>query len=245
MPNLTLTTSVTLAYVTRPTGRVASVTLQVSLVDARAFVAYKPVGLVVEWGDGSQNESVVRAASPYTHTFQHTYAVGDFVLKIAGKNYQVPTAETAVASHDIKIASAVPRVPTLAEQGLQPIIFGPILPRDEGFPNQSEWAFQSSQDSVLLESSARMLLITAVGERLMQLEYGTRLGAILFEPSTTTIQDDVSQEIVRAFSVHEPRLAVTSVNVTKIGEKSVRVNVSLASKLDQRQFVVSATFVKS
>src|SRR6185369_15663035 len=173
MPNLTLSTSITQSYVTKTTGRVASVTLTVSLVDTRSFVVYKPVGVVVEWGDGSQNEVVVRSPSPYSATFEHTYTPGNYILKVTGKNYQVPLADTAVDSHDVRVASPNPRIPSLLEQGLQPIIYGPILPRDEGFPNQSEWAFQSSQDSVLLESSARMLLVTVVGERLMQLEYGT------------------------------------------------------------------------
>jgi phage baseplate assembly protein W len=245
MPNLTLSSSVSQSYVTNARGRVASVTVTVSLTDDRVFVTSKPVGLTLDWGDGSQIETVVKSQSPYSGTFQHTYTVGTYVLKITGANYRVPLPDTAIESHDIQVVSATPRIPTLADQGLQPIIFGPILPRDEGFPNQSEWAFQTSQDSVVLESSARMLLVTAVGDRLMELDYGTNLPLRIFEPSSPNLQDDVSQELVRAFSVHEPRLVVSSVNLTAIGEKQVRVSVSLVSKLDQRQFVVSATFVQS
>jgi hypothetical protein len=176
VPNLELVTSTSQSYVTNARGRVASVVLTVSLTDTRPFVTYKPLILTVDWGDGSQIESSnARTPSPYSHSFQHTYLPGTYVLKVIGRNYQVPLADQAVASHDIIVASPNPKIPTLTEQGLQPIIFGPILPRDEGFPNQQEWSFQSGQDSIVLESSARMLLITTLGERLMQPEYGTKL----------------------------------------------------------------------
>lgn len=245
MPNLTLTTSVAQSYVSNSKGRVASVVLSVVLTDTRSFVVYKPIRLEIDWGDGSQIEVVQQQPSPYTNAFQHTYSVGNYILKVTGRNFQVPVPETAVASHDINVASAQPKTPTLAEQGLQPIIFGPILPRDEGFPNKDEWAFQSSQDNLLLESSARMLLITKVGDRLMNPEYGTKIPLFIFDPSLPSLQDDVNQEVVRAFSIHEPRLAVTTVSLQQLGEKQVQVMVGLASKLDQRQFVIATTFVKS
>jgi phage baseplate assembly protein W len=243
--NLTLATSTTQSYVTGAKGRVLSVTLNVTLTDVRPFVVYKPLELLVEWGDGATSKSNARVPSPYSAQFQHSYTVGNYVLKVTGKNYQVPLPDIAVESIDVRVSSPVPKVPTLADQGLKPIVFGPILPRDEGYPNAQEWSFQSSQDSVVLESSARMLLITAVGERLMQPEYGTKLPLMIFDQSVPTLQDDVTQEVVRAFSIHEPRLAVTSVSLNQIGEKQIKISVSLLSKLDQRQFVVSTTFVQS
>jgi phage baseplate assembly protein W len=245
MSNLTFTSSISQSYVQTAKGRVAAVVLSISLTDSRPFVAVKPVGLSLDWGDGSQVELVNRSPSPYSNTFKHTYTPGNYILKVIGKNYQIPLADSAVATFDIAATTGNPKIPTLAEQGLQPIIFGPILPRDEGFPNKSEWAFQTSQDSVVLESSARLLLITTVGERLMQPEYGTKLPLMIFSPSSASLQDDINQEVIRAFSTHEPRLSVSGVNVTQLGQKEIKINVRLLSKLDQREFQVSSSFVKS
>jgi phage baseplate assembly protein W len=90
-----------------------------------------------------------------------------------------------------------------------------------------------------------MLLITALGERLMQPDYGTSIPLMIFEESSSSLQDAIQQEVSRAFSSHEPRLQVLAVDVAGIGSKEIRITITLRSRLDQRPFQVSTSFVKS
>lgn len=67
----------------------------------------------------------------------------------------------------------------------------------------------------ILESSAKMLLNTAKGERVMEPEYGTNLRRLLFETSTAAIETAAQQEITEALALWEPRLALQFLQVER------------------------------
>lgn len=241
---LTLTSALNLSIQTISSGKQGTADVQLTVEDTRPFLFVKHVGVTVDWGDGSPIETVDQALSPYTGSFRHFYKSGTFVIKIKAKNYQVPNAESVAKTYDVKVAGNVPLVPSLEEQGLQPVIYGPILPR-EAYPNADEWRWNLSQDSIMLESSARLLLLTPKGERLMQPDYGTRIRQFLFNQSDPVLSDDLTQEIRSAFAAWLPQVDVGAVNVQGISSKEVSLSVRLISRIDQRPFQIATTVIKT
>jgi phage baseplate assembly protein W len=241
---LQLQASFNLTIQTLTSGRQGTLSIQATATDTRPFLFVKHVGLAVDWGDGSKVESIEQALSPYTTSFQHFYKPGNFTVKVTAKNYQLPLPETVVKSYAVVVKGNV-RPQTPDESGLQPIFFGPILPRDSGFPNADDWSWQFSQDSGMLESSAKLLLLTPKGTRLMNPDYGTRIRQLLFDQSDSALRDAVTQEIRSAFSVHEPRVEVSGVDVSRTGSKQISVYVNLISKIDRRPFQLSTSVVKT
>jgi hypothetical protein len=237
--SIALTSSLDLSIKQVATGVQGQAAVNISVDDDRPFLSAKTVTVTVNWGDGSPPSVTLRQLVPWTAILTHVYTPGTYMLLVSVQNYNVPTPDTARNSY----AVAVNNLQSVTVNADQPIIYGPILPR-EGFPNTDQWNWNFSQDTILLESSARLLLLTDVGERLMNPAYGTDIRRLLFTSSDTVLQDVITQEIRRAFSVNEPRVAVTAVTVQGIDDRQISITVRLASNLDQRAFQVATVVTR-
>lgn len=65
-----------------------------------------------------------------------------------------------------------------------------------------------------IKSDLLCLLLTQPGERVMLPEFGTNLKKFIFEPNDSVILEQVREEISRAISIWEPRIAVKNIIVT-------------------------------
>lgn len=244
MEDLVINASTTQTTIAGKSGQFDDVWLTLSLTDTRPYAFSKKVKVIIDWGDGAI-VSYDNQASPCLLNVNHSYDPGSYLLKIVGTNYELPVPEVVVLTLDVKVSGANSLPVTAESLGFQPVVFGPILPRSDGFPNPDQWAFQTAEDSVLLESSARMLLITSTGERLMELDYGTNIRGKIFSASDSSVQDAVTQDIIQSFSKNEPRLVVSKVTVTGIGTRQVQIMLILKSTIDQHFFSVTSLFSNS
>lgn len=166
---------------------------------------------------------------------QHVYTPGFYTIKINAQNYRVPTPDTVLYILNLNVVGEnAPAAPSET-------VFGPILPRDGGFPNQDQWSLNRGADIVVLESSVKMLLLTARGERLMEPTYGTRLKEIIFAFNDDEVVTFVNEEIRFAIAQWEPRVSINSIDVRKDGKKAY-VELILISLLSQQPFPVTLEF---
>ena len=87
----------------------------------------------------------------------------------------------------------------------------------------SGWAFPVRTDAVggialvsrerEIEESMRLILGTAVGERPMRPEFGSRIHEYVFAPSDATTAGLIAYDVERALLRWEPRIDVGNVNV--------------------------------
>lgn len=231
---ITLATSV--AETTPQSGQTI-VTLNATATDTDPYVT--SVGLSVQWGDGS-SITYPRQAKPLSKTgLEHLYLPGSYVITVTARNFK-PTPQTAVFRQEV----SVPYPNTSEITGQSPVIFGPILPRQQGYPNDQQWSFNISNDGRVIESSLRMLLLTEKGERVMEPDYGTSLRRLVFEPNTADLNGEIKQEIAQAISQWEPRAVLQSINVIQDGREA-QVNMIFSTTIDQNALALTLTLSNS
>lgn len=159
----------------------------------------------------------------------HIYPTGNFVVTLTAFNFRSPTPD--------QIAVDVPLtlLPQQVAPPLNPIVIGPILPADVGYPNNEQWNFNTATDLKILASSVKMILITKIGERVMMPTYGTNVQQYLFGPNDGTSQTDVEKEIRRAITTWEPRVSIQEVQFAR-AERSATISLLLISLLDKQKF---------
>ena len=205
----------------------------------------------VNWGDGSTQAVNVGptnlvASTPtqfvyaptLSGTIYHDYSSGQFNIRFTASNLRYPTPDTLPVYDLIKLSGEATLAPT------SPIIIGPILPADAGFPNAKQWLLNTDTDLRLLASNVKMILITNVGERLMIPNYGTILRQLLFSPNDTNLQGAVLSEVTRAITAWEPRVQVLDASAVVSGN-TASVTVSLLSLLSQQSFTVAVQYPSS
>ena len=164
---------------------------------------------------------------------------GSYVSVLRAQNFRAPVADTVNVNYFIAVS------PSQAPYTPPHTIFGPILPRDSGFPNNQQWEFQINSDIIVLESSVKMLLLTAKGDRVMEPDYGTNIRSLLFESNIPSLDSLIREEIVTAFSTWEPRVDLTSMSVTHdTNNRSVTLDLTLTSKLNRQPFQTNVEFVR-
>lgn len=82
----------------------------------------------------------------------------------------------------------------------------PITKHPRGF-------FRTQSDVDQIKSDLLILLLTQPGERVMLPEFGTDLSKFFFEPNDSSVLDQIREEISRAISTWEPRIAVQNIEV--------------------------------
>lgn len=89
-----------------------------------------------------------------------------------------------------------------------------FLGRGWGFPVSFS---KGSSSVVMLEaeqdigSDLKVLLLTALGERVMKPDYGCNLESLVFESLTTTLATFMTEQIRTAILLHEPRIKLDDV----------------------------------
>ncbi|WP_316808842.1 GPW/gp25 family protein [Pedobacter agri] len=83
--------------------------------------------------------------------------------------------------------------------------------------------FTTSMASELLDinQSLEILFGTAVGERIMQAEYGCNLDDMLFEPINVTLVTRITERVRRAIIYYEPRIKLDKLDVFKNEESGI------------------------
>lgn len=192
----------------------------------------------LNWNDGSLPTVYDAVAGTLTIDEEKGLTNGVYIVNVTGQNYKAPEPERVAVNFVVNVIQEATKAPP------QRLIFGPILPRDSGFPNPDQWDFNTESDLLILESSVRMLLLTAKGERLMEPEYGTNIRRILFELNVNGIESAIQEEIVSALATWEPRLQLESITVERNRDLSVTVNCAFLSKLSSQGFQVNLEFVQ-
>lgn len=214
------------------------------LVIEDGTLPYDYVTGTLNWNDGSL-PTVYNGTTSGTLTIdEHRQLLpGDYVVNFEAHNYDtiIPDCGKPYWS-TVSVNFAFEVKPLNPAPVKVPIIFGPILPKDTGYPNSDQWNWNRGEDTDMLVSSVKMLLITAKGERVMQPEYGTNLRLILFEFQNAGIESMVQQEIIDALTRWEPRVRLSFLTVETTGAREVTVTATFISKLNQRDFTVPMVF---
>lgn len=216
---------------TVPQAGQALVTLSISATDDDPYVS--TVGVSINWGDGLVISNV-RQAKPFVTAIEHLYGSGTFVVAVTARNYK-STPQTAIFRETV----VVPYPGTsVGEVAPVPVIFGPILPRQQGFPTDQQWNFNLSKDSQMVESSLRMLLLTEKGERVMEPNYGTSLRRLIFSPNTADLNTEIRQEIATSVAQWEPRAQLQAINVSQSGREAT-VDMLFSTVIDQNTLALT------
>jgi phage baseplate assembly protein W len=214
------------------------VSVQARIIEDDPYLSGQYVNGTLDWNDGSLPVALTTAAGTLSIDESRKLANGDYLITVYGENRRSPVADKVQVNYLVRVTQENVRVTP------PHIVYGPILPRDNGFPNSQQWLFNTDSDLLILESSVRMLLLTAKGERLMEPDYGTNLRRILFEFNVSGIDSMVQEEIVSAITTWEPRVQLTSVAVARTTDKAVVVNATFLSKLSSQDFNINLEFVR-
>lgn len=187
------------------------------------------------WNDGSL-PVVYTDTGTITVDATRKLRAGDYLVRVEGHNYAVDDSNVSAINFPVQIQ--VMSSGAVAAN----IIFGPILPKDAGFPNSEQWLFDTGADLEVLASSVKMLLTTTKGERIMLPEYGTNLKLLLFEYQGAGLESMAQQQILEAITRWEPRVALQGISVDKTGEREITVLVNFVSKLNQQDFSLNLSF---
>jgi phage baseplate assembly protein W len=223
-----------------PAGARAQVFATFSASDNDPLLANAAVQVTISWGDASPAQ--VFGPTPggvSVSNLAHSFSQGTYFVTVTAQNYRapVPDVDTQVTQLTVSGPPPVAGVPA-------PVIIGPILPRDDGYPGPDEWNFNVGQDLVLLASDLKLLLTTSIGERLMLPTYGTALRSLIFGQDPRALLTLVQSEIETAIATWEPRVSLVSVNATQQGT-SVTIDAVFLSKLNQQLINTSLTFSSS
>lgn len=214
----------------------APLELAFSVSDSNVY--YNKADIIVSWGDGSGTVLNFQALPYGPQTIQHGYAPGVYLVKITVTNYRSPDPDTAVFSQEIEVVSSQP-----APVAEAPVVQGPILPREQGYPSPAVWNYNMATDGIILESSLRMLMLTRKGERVMDPAYGTNLWSLVFNQNTDELSSAVSAEISQAVAANEPRVEFLSSQTERSG-KTVSVKAAFSNRLSRQRFVLSVGFAQ-
>jgi phage baseplate assembly protein W len=213
--------------------------IQVEAVESDITLPLQLVNVTVDWNDGQP--SVV---FPYALTSNGTNTVdagrvlglGQHIINVQAQNLRAPQADIIAVNFDVTV------LPSVEFATVTPLLFGPILPRDDGYPNPQQWDFNTGYDTAIIDSSVKMLLSTSKGERIMLPDYGTNLRLLVFGPVTQDMQATAQQEIIDALNNWEPRASLQSLTVTQTASAAITLTCILLSKLTQQTFTTTVVF---
>lgn len=220
------------------------VTLAARIYENDTALAGQYVSAVLSWNDGS-GEVLSFPATPLATTAGGYLAIsvskrllpGYYACGLRAQNYRSPIEDATLMSFLVRVVAAKPvyNPPSL--------VFGPILPRDAGFPNASQWTFNLDYDLVILESSVKMLLLTTKGDRVMLPEYGTNIRRVLFDMNIRSTEGILREEIVAAFAQWEPRVELAGLSVELLpNDRTASLSVTLVSKLTRQSFETTVSY---
>lgn len=214
-------------------------TVTAVIVENAGTLPLNAVEAALWWNDATAPDTF-----PYTSSSNGTLVVsaqrvlstGNHSLRLVGQNFRAPIPDEVACNFTVTV---LPRTqPTATSNQL----IGPIVPKDTGYPNEQQWNFATGRDVEVLQSSVKMLLSTAKGERVMEPSYGTNLRRLLFEPMTQGLDDAARQEIADALNTWEPRVTLQNIAVQRNSDRSITVFCEFVSKATEDSFTVQTTF---
>lgn len=211
--------------------------LQFQVVETDTDLPVGALQATVDW-DSSQPVETVTGNRLVVYDEQRTLMPGDYFIAVRAVNFRLPQADTAGVVFPVTVIR--PKAVSVSETA--PFIYGPILPRDSGFPSPSNYTLNRGTDLQVLEASVRMLLVTTRGERIAEPEYGTDLVSLLFEMDVKDLPSLIEEEIQKAFVRWEPRVAIQSVQVRKQNDREALVDLVCVSRLTRDSFPLSLSF---
>lgn len=222
------------------------VTIQARIYETDTSLTGRFLTASLDWNDGS-GQAVSFGQISLDNPVQPYWAIsasrrlmpGNYVIVLRAQNFRAPVEDVVLINFFVTVLpSKAPYVPSS-------LIFGPILPRDSGFPNNQQWEFQLDSDILVLESSVKMLLLTAKGDRVMEPAYGTNIRRLLFESNISSTDSLIREEIVSAFALWEPRVDLAGMDVVRdTPGRSITLDLTLVSKLNRQPFGTSVQFVR-
>lgn len=223
-------------------GAVVTLSARIYETDTQLVGRYVSASLI--WNDGTGDTqsfgtmSIASLGEDYWElSASKRLLPGSYVSVMLAQNYRAPTRDTVRLNFFTTVTAAKP------DYNPPRLLFGPILPRDSGFPNAQQWSFNLDSDLTILESSVKMLLLTAKGERLMEPDYGTNIRRILFDINVKSTESLIRQEIVSALAIWEPRVELVSMNVNSDPNiRSVTLSLTIASRLTRQPFETSVQY---
>lgn len=213
------------------------VLIALNLVEDDANLPTASATGTLNWNDGGLPVTFFGAGT-VAITDTRSLKAGNYVVKVEGRNFKAPSPDRV----QVQLGLLVRQQRTEADPPRN--VYGPILPRDTGYPNVNQWAFSLGSDIQILESSVKMLLLTELGERVMEPEYGTNIKRLLFEANVSAIESAIQEEIVRATTRWEPRVALRSLTVQRTNDRAVVVTAVFTSKLTQQPFRAVLNFAR-
>ncbi len=208
------------------------------VVETDTDLPYQAVSADIDWNDGTASVHYPQGvltdqASPLDLQVSRNLSFGTYAIRVTAHNNRAIPDQVTVTF----VATITP----LKTEGAPPrYVFGPILPRDSGLPNRATWNYDIGTDLKILESSVRMLLLTAKGERLMLPDYGTNLRQILFTPNIESVETLVSHEITEALNRFEPRVTLESLEIDRDPNgRSVNVAATFLSRVAAQPFEIN------
>lgn len=224
-----------------------ALTLLTSGVTAACRIRYRVVELSalpqraissrVHWGDGAP-DSIVTGTGTLDVDVVRALPVGAYTVNVYAADMALPVPAEASVNMTVNVLPN-PQIATPEN-----VVFGPVLPRDAGYPGPKDWLFNTGHDIGVLESSLKMLLTTAKGERVMEPEYGTLLRQMLFDPITDSLKSAVREEIVRTVALWEPRVDLSQIDIVvdAADPRQVTVNLGFVSKINNQSVDVTLQF---
>lgn len=88
-----------------------------------------------------------------------------------------------------------------------------------------------SQGPQNIRESIQIILQTALGERIMQPDFGAGIGEFLFEPNTTANRRLLRSQVENALQQWEPRIRLGEVRVDPVAAAPQQVLITLAYAL--------------
>ena len=212
----------------------SSVRIECSAVQNDA-VAFNQLCATLNWNDGTL-PVVFNSASPLSLDVSRILRPGSYIIQLEVSDFELPTPQKLTVNFpvDINVTARFMAGP--------PVVYGPIMPKDAGYPNPRQWDFNRGTDLDIVTSSLKMLLTTSKGERIMLPEYGTNLRLLLFDfqsPGTATM---CQQEIIDALTKWEPRADLVALNMNQTAAREVTLQLIFTSKLNQQQFPLAIAF---
>jgi hypothetical protein len=217
----------------------ADYTVTAVLIENAGTLPVSSVEAALWWNDGGSPDffSYTTSSNGTLSISAHrVLSTGNHNLRLVGWNFRAPLSDEVACNFAVTV---LPRTqPSVAPRQ----IYGPIMPKDDGSPNPQQWNFDTDSDVAILQSSVKMLLGTAKGERIMEPGYGTNLRRLLFEPMAQGLGDVARQEIADSISTWEPRVTLQNITVQQTSERSITVFCDFLSKLTQDSFTTRNTF---
>ena len=187
------------------------------------------VSAIVEWGDGTTT-TVSRQAKPVAVSLQHVYGPGTFIIQVVAQNYAVPAPQTARWTSDAVYYQTPTGAPPPGPTASQYTYVGPIMPRTNGSPNPQNWGWNEATDTILLEGSLYLLLMTNKGEYLMDSQYGANLRPLVFSPNDGVLTDVIKNDVSTSVQIYEPRAQLQNLRIVQQGNTAT-VSTSFSTTL--------------